>query len=149
MTNKTKRCPRCSIDKPIEDFYKCRKNLDGLYYCCKICYNTRYETPTRRSRKNILEMSHREVLKHAAFERYGGYQCACCGETEKRFLAIDHIMNNGGQHRRTMRKGSIYRWLRDNNYPDGFQILCMNCNWGKHVNNGVCPHQEVLVCQEK
>jgi hypothetical protein len=30
--------------------------------------------------------------------------------------------------------------LRRNNYPEGFQILCMNCQFGKRMNNGVCPH---------
>jgi len=28
-------------------------------------------------------------------------------------------------------------------YPDGFQVACWNCNAGRDLNGGVCPHQEV------
>ena len=32
-----------------------------------------------------------------------------------------------------------YRWLKNHNYPEGFQVLCYNCNLPKGVY-GVCPH---------
>ena len=59
------------------------------------------------------------------------------------FLSIDHMKNDGAAHRRTLKtKGAgIWKWLRDHSYPPGFQTLCMNCNFGKHKNGGVCPHQ--------
>jgi hypothetical protein len=40
--------------------------------------------------------------------------------------------------------------LRDsviqNNFPEGFQILCHNCNFAKGFprNNGKCPHENKL-----
>ena len=68
--------------------------------------------------------------------------CVCCGETEERFLSIDHIANNGANHRREIGVDQLHRWLEKNNYPEGYQTLCMNCNWGKHRNGGICPHQE-------
>lgn len=82
-------------------------------------------------------------LRHEAIMAYGGYICACCGETEPRFLTIDHINNDGAAHRKTLknRGASIFKWLKDNGYPEGFQILCMNCNHGKAHNGGICPHQ--------
>jgi hypothetical protein len=81
-------------------------------------------------------------LKDAAYIAYGGYVCACCGESERGFLSIDHINNDGNKLRKTHGHGAdFYRWLKANNYPAGFQILCMNCNYGKHHNSGVCPHQ--------
>lgn len=82
-------------------------------------------------------------LKERVFEAYGGWRCACCGETEKLFLTIDHIHNDGAQHRKSLGHGSMrtYRWLRQRKFPPGFQVLCMNCNFGKRMNNGVCPHQ--------
>lgn len=30
-------------------------------------------------------------------------------------------------------------YYEKNKYPEGFQILCMNCNWGKGIY-GECPH---------
>ncbi len=73
---------------------------------------------------------------------YGG-QCACCMESRIEFLCIDHINGNGAEHRRNETGGTgvnTYRWLRKNNYPEGFQILCWNCNSAKHFNK-ICPHQ--------
>ncbi len=59
--------------------------------------------------------------------------CACCGELEVRFLSIDHINGDGHEHRRKIGgNGShLYYWLKRNNYPNGFQVLCYNCNMAK------------------
>lgn len=86
----------------------------------------------------------REVMMH-----YGGYVCACCGETEPLFLQLDHINNDGAEHRRSLGskdngKGfntQTLRWIKLNGFPPGFQVLCANCNFGKALNGGVCPHQ--------
>jgi hypothetical protein len=85
------------------------------------------------------------VCRTQVFEAYGGYKCNCCGENEPMFLSIDHIDNNGAEERRSgLYAGSgvgFYLWLRKNKFPSGYQVLCMNCNTGKHKNGGVCPHQ--------
>jgi hypothetical protein len=59
-----------------------------------------------------------------------------------RFLTVDHINNDGAEHRRKIGAGicSLYWWLKKNHFPDGFQILCYNCNGARARNNGVCPH---------
>jgi hypothetical protein len=85
------------------------------------------------------------ILRQEVFLAYGGFRCVCCNETEPMFLSIDHVENDGAEMRRRgehSRGGSqFYQWLRKRNYPTGFQVLCMNCNLGKHRNGGVCPHQ--------
>jgi hypothetical protein len=89
------------------------------------------------------------VCKDQVFEAYGGYKCNCCGENEPMFLSIDHIDNNGASERKSGKYcGSgtgFYQWLRKNKFPSGYQVLCMNCNTGKHKNGGVCPHQTSLI----
>jgi len=35
---------------------------------------------------------------------------------------------------------TLYLWLEKQNYPEGFQVLCANCNTAR--TKGVCPHQE-------
>ena len=79
--------------------------------------------------------------KTAAYEAYGGFICACCSETMVQFLSIDHVNNDGGNHRKGVPRRNLYKWLKANNYPPGFQILCMNCNFGKARNGGICPHK--------
>lgn len=88
----------------------------------------------------------RQSNRDAVYGHYGE-QCACCGEKERLFLTIDHVNNDGAEHRRALAgqagKGgsSFFAWLVRENFPIGFQTLCRNCNWGKHANGGVCPHQ--------
>lgn len=96
-----------------------------------------------RCRIKRLEIGRRQraKLKDAVFSSYGGYRCACCGEETKEFLSIDHINNDGWDHREALNGKNIYRWLFRNDFPTGYQVLCMNCNWGKRMNNGICPHQ--------
>ena len=48
-------------------------------------------------------------------------------------LCIDHIDNNGNEHRRNIKRGNIYRWLFVNKFPPGFQILCWNHNYIKEI----------------
>lgn len=82
------------------------------------------------------------ALKLATFDTYGGLKCACCGETRIEFLSIDHIAGGGNKHRReiTGTCGTrFYGWLKKNNYPEGYQVLCMNCNFAKG-HFGSCPH---------
>lgn len=81
-------------------------------------------------------------LRQKALDHYGR-ACACCGESIDEFLSIDHMDNDGAAHRRALKTNGagIWKWLRDSNYPANFQTLCMNCNFGKHKNKGICPHK--------
>lgn len=80
-----------------------------------------------------------QAMRMMVMDQYGGPVCACCGETIYSFLTLDHVHNDGAEHRRQIGK-HLYRWIIENDYPEGFQVLCMNCNFGKHQNGGVCPH---------
>jgi hypothetical protein len=86
---------------------------------------------------------HRKYYNKARLEainHYGG-KCACCGEGKYEFLAIDHMNGGGSGHRRDLSQKGVkfLTWLKKNNYPDGFQILCFNCNMSLGFR-GYCPH---------
>ena len=76
--------------------------------------------------------------------------CNCCGENQFLiFLTIDHIKGwkNYNEPDLSKRRGSkrlggkdLYRYLQKNNFPTGYQVLCMNCNSAKS-DDEVCPHQ--------
>jgi len=86
-------------------------------------------------RKELTE----ETRKVVVLTHYGNGKCACvrCGVDDVRVLCIDHINDDGKEHRAKIGGGGrhIYKWLVENNYPEGFQTLCMNCNWLKR-----CEH---------
>lgn len=95
----------------------------------------------------------RRKLKIEVLIRYGGNppRCNCCGEHLIEFLTIDHIGGGGAEHRRQLGNGSLgnggsklYRWLRKNEYPDGYRVLCQNCNFS-HGVFGYCPHKSPSV----
>lgn len=49
-------------------------------------------------------------------------------------LSIDHIDGGGNEHRKTI--GShINEWLIARNFPSGYQVLCMSCQWKKKIMN--------------
>ena len=97
------------------------------------------ELANRLSRES--KKRYEKKAKKAVFENYGK-KCSCCGESNLLFLSIDHINGGGTKHRKRIRE-KITTWLYRNNFPKGYQTLCFNCNWGKHINNGICPHKEI------
>jgi len=91
-----------------------------------------------RERSQKLRM---EVLIHYSRE---DLRCSLCKEDDIRCLSIDHINGGGNRHRAAegMQPGGLYRWLKNNHYPQGYQVLCMNCQWIKRYENNEC-HQGV------
>lgn len=103
-------------------------------------YRRKYHSQHREER-NSSNAKYRRGLRESILEHYGKI-CSCCGETETKFLSIDHVNNDGAKHRMEIGSGGdrLYRWLKKNNYPGGFQTLCNNCNIAKSVY-GKCPHE--------
>ena len=97
----------------------------------------------------------RRRLKLEAFAAYTspecatGPECACCGEDTVDFLTIDHINGGGNEHRRQMNGTNPYRWLKKHGYPPGYQVLCFNCNCGRRINGGICPHKDTEFTLER
>ncbi len=58
-----------------------------------------------------------------------------CPVSDIRALSIDHINGGGNKQRRELkhaRDGSgFYRWLVIHGFPEGYQVLCQNCNFIK------------------
>ena len=80
--------------------------------------------------------------------------CNCCGENSHvDFLAIDHIAGKNQidsepaltelGYSSKLKGKHLINWIIENNYPDGFQILCHNCNVAKGLigNNNTCTHE--------
>jgi len=162
-----RKCKKCGREKPLFDFpiydhekglrrHECghchrgrmnthyRENLD--HYKKRAARNYRAKPSSQwseqrreSSRQNAKRYSRewREIV----IRHYGG-KCACCGEDNPGFLTLDHTDNNGCQMRKVHGVGlRLYRWITKNNYPEIFQVLCYNCNCGRALNNGVCPHK--------
>ena len=98
----------------------------------------------RRQKPEIVNAANRRYMASIRVQflaAYGG-KCVCCGETEPMFLTIDHIDNNGYLERKASPPGSFYGRIVREDFPKKYQLLCYNCNVGKHRNGGSCPHQK-------
>src|SRR5262245_11897295 len=105
---------------------------------CELTASMNFRNRCRRCRSRVTrrtdiakQKQKQRELKQFVINRYGG-ACACCGESELAFLAIDHTDGSGAKHRKRegMKSGqAIYRWLQKHAFPEGFEVLCFNCNW--------------------
>lgn len=123
-------CSQCGKNPSVDGGKRCRTCIDKR--------NGWYQGSSTQAKDKIRRDNNRE----AALQHYGG-KCACCGEDEPCFLAVDHADGDGNIHRKKIGKygSGFFKWLVDNDFPEGFQILCHNCNMGKHLNGGICPHK--------
>ncbi len=144
----------CASCKPIAYREYARKQNSAYYHRnpekVKLAIKrTRAKRPEYyREQKRKNQVRRRERLRRLVVNHYsnGSFACACCGESGYDFLTIDHVNGDGGKHRTALfgtpyRAGSVfYGWLVRNQFPLGFQVLCMNCNLskGKH---GYCVHK--------
>ena len=96
-----------------------------------------------RERSNWLKKRWTRKLRYNTLLHYsnGDLKCACCSVKPLEFLTLDHINGGGTKHRKELGKGgsSVYQWLKNNNYPEGYQVLCFNCNCSIGML-GYCPH---------
>lgn len=92
----------------------------------------------RRTRAYSAEAARKnhQKVKRLAMEAYGG-KCSCCGESDLRFLTIDHEHNDGTRDPR------LYQTLKNEGYPKdrGLRVHCYNCNMGRRSTiQRLCPH---------
>lgn len=93
--------------------------------------------------RRIARRKEAQEFKKLAISHYSNGSMACAnpfGEHAIPYrnllaLTIDHIGGGGSRHRLTTRYWSFYKWLARQGYPDGFQVLCMNCQLIKKIVN--------------
>lgn len=125
-----RRCTRCRLSLPLSAYYRDPGTLIGLQSRCRGC--------TRDAALQRLHRIRDETLAHYSG---GVVRCACCGESQPEFLALDHINGDGARQRLEIRRSgnSFYAWLKTLGFPPGLQVLCHSCN-GAKGRKEACPH---------
>jgi len=144
-------CSKCKQELDSSFFCKASHRKNGLYPSCKNCRSKAWfkykETQAYKDRHSAIRISGKRYADNLRFEiikhySQGLFKCMCpgCNVNQYAFLAIDHIEGGGNQHRNGgAKKINVYTWLKRNNFPTGFQVLCHNCNMAKGFY-GECPH---------
>lgn len=152
-------CIECKVEQPLENFYRAYNTPNARRSRCKPCHVAVTQKWMKKNRERVRRYYRKYIkiagstlnkkrrrnqaaYKDRVFSHYGKV-CACCAESIFEFLTIDHVNNDGAAHRKTTKRAGsgLYHWLLSRGFPVGFQTLCRNCNWGKHVNGGICPHK--------
>ncbi len=135
----------------------CRKEFEPTFLgsgkphrCCPACraHSRKYQK-ARVDRNREVEAEYlrklRRRYREEAFAAYGG-KCACCGEASYEFLTIDHPDGGGRKERVNVNApggASFARYLAKAGYPEGYRVLCHNCN-SAYGYYGYCPHTKVV-----
>ena len=123
---KMKNCRSCKQWFPATEkfFFKHTGTADKLRSECRKC-------------QGVVNLDYRLKIKREILSHYGE-KCTnpSCVMDDIVLLTIDHIHNNGAEHRKTIKNAgghAFYLWLKRNNFPEGYQTLCWNCNCYKGV----------------
>jgi hypothetical protein len=130
-------CNKMMFSIEDNDCRYCSSNNATLYLNClafsekikKLTYERQFH---QKVRLKVLSHYSKSTLK-----------CSCCGQGNTDVLAIDHIDGEGNKERKSLNRtggSNFYRWLINSNFPEGYQILCYNCNMAKGFY-GSCPHK--------
>lgn len=105
-----------------------------------LCHNHN-EGTSRRTEVTSKAARHYRRLRERLLNGLGG-ACECCGETDQRFLCLDHVEGKGIDHYRSLGPMRVYREVIAAGFPrDKFRALCFNCN--KALGSyGKCPHEQ-------
>lgn len=149
-------CQVCHRRKSLTYFpYQRREKgtySDNICKKCRALYKHEYYEKNKHKRKE-MRREHPEIFRMAEKNRFAklkaeilvayGNRCFCCGETEPRFLTVEHSWHDGGEHRKRVGK-QVYRDLRKKGFPKniGIIILCWNCNMATRYGE-ICPHKKV------
>ena len=134
---------------PTTTFYRelDKKHPAGYQILCSNC-NTMKEIRRNKTHSKhpgaVRSRRYCQSLKKQVLGHYsnGELKCVCCGFAEIDGLTIDHIEGRKKMgHDKKRRAQTIYAWIKRNNFPKGFQTLCMNCNHAKG-RLGKCPHEK-------
>lgn len=122
--------------------YQRRYMRDNYFNPDRVEFRREYRKRPHVRKANILLLRrHSEQYKEAAINIYsnGDACCAICRNADIDVLCLDHIANNGSQHRAFLRSvfgggaTNIYRMVKKLDYPTGLQVLCYNCNMKKEL----------------
>lgn len=95
---------------------------------------------TSLSEYRAYQRKYKDKVRQDVIQAYGG-QCACCGIQHLIFLQLDHINDDGGQHRKALGVTSGFNFARaliKQGFPPGLQVLCANCHQAK-TQKVACP----------
>ena len=170
LTDEERKANKKAYNKKYQSIPENKKKKKTNYYSDESkkknkAYTQRHEVIARKkkyqsspeSKKNYKEI--RDTNRFKVLQHYSKTLsnsdipcCNCCGLDEHMdFLALDHIAGKKQMdfeselvklgYSSKLKGEKLLNWIIKNDFPEGFQILCHNCNHAKFHNNNECPHE--------
>ena len=96
-------------------------------------YRAERKDETNNYQRQYARMRKLKIINHYS---NGTNECTLCGFDNVNALTLDHIDGNGNKERQQLNnKGGtpFYRYIFKNNFPNGYRVLCWNCNHLEHL----------------
>ena len=93
--------------------------------------------------RNIYDIQIRRKIKLTVFKHYGN-KCSMCGINDLNLLTIDHINNDGKEHRKRCGASNyIYRDIIKNHFPPDLRLLCWKCQKIAYLKSILCHSDNI------
>ena len=116
-----------------------RQEIDARCSPCRQAFRKAYLKAWRkRPVPRIRRIARHLEIRRIAIGGYGG-KCACCGEHNFEFLAIDHVNGGGSKERKHVSTRQLADRVIRLGFPPEYRVLCHNCNASLGWYGG-CPH---------
>ena len=161
-------CTKCSLSLPFTNKFFYKRGSGYLKAWCIDCdkvIRQKYKKPwvprnwdePTRAKRRATERKRKQRRRIQVLSHYCGGNppfCACCKDPNVEFLCLDHTDGGGNIHRQSISKSGkkclgsfMFEWIVINDFPDGFRVLCHNCNSSISLY-GYCPHNEARPVEE-
>jgi len=126
--------------------YMQHRRLTDESYLAKVRAATRRLYQKHRAKRIEAMKEKNWRTRVQCLQAYSGPEpfCNCCGERTLEFLTLDHLVDRKSDE--GVRVGGdrlgqvLYSWLIRMGFPEGFRVLCYNCNCSRGAR-GYCPHE--------
>lgn len=122
--NNVKFCPRCKLEKTIDNFKKDKTRKDGLKVYCISCASYFYK---RWDKNNIIQKQKREKYFLLLLKS----KCVDCGESNPFVLDFDHRKNKKLPISQMIKKN--YNWDSIEKEISKCEVRCANCHRIRHA----------------
>ena len=127
MLGKPKKCARCGVLKPLEDFNRLTKSPDGRQWNCRAC-NAAWHADNKAHQNKLIQQRNRRVRREnqlRLLEYLQQHPCVDCGETDPLVLDFDHVRDKVAA---VTRIAWTSTWTKVRAEIEKCEVRCANCH---------------------
>jgi hypothetical protein len=128
-----KKCPKCNLEKGLQEFSKNKNTKDGLQRTCKLCVAIQTKKSYNKDSSKYKERIQTQINKCVSFiDNYKSiHSCCKCGEKRNWVLDFHHINKKGKEYNIGYLKYSG-SFNKIKNEISKCILLCKNCHYDFH-----------------